>query len=151
MGRWAAKRPRNQSSDKGSPEAPEGHASGPHKTSKGSPSSSKGVRSPSTHSQRPAAAAAAPAGGDQDGGALTDNKLMVDGVLTGWTDTADKSILFACMIQAQGQPRLEVFQGLVREIRESGCQVTLAQVQARFRWLVDRFLAAQAHRAVPAD
>lgn len=148
MGRWAAKRPRNQSSDKGSPEAPEGHASGPHKTSKGSPSSSKGVRSPPTHSKRPAAAAA---GGDEDGGALTDNKLMVDGVLTGWTDTADKSILFACMIQAQGQPSLEVFQGLVREIRESGCQVTLAQVQARFRWLVDRFLAAQAHRAVPAD
>lgn len=76
---------------------------------------------------------------------------MVDGVLTEWTDTADKSILFACMIRAQGQPSLEVFQGLVKEIQESGCRVSLLQVQARFSWLLDRFMAAQACRSVAPD
>ena len=69
---------------------------------------------------------------------------MVDGELTEWTDSADKSILYVCMVQARGEPSLENFQNLVSEIHKSGCQVTTAHVQARFRWLVARFLAAQA-------
>lgn len=117
------------------------------RASKGSPSNGKGIRSPSIHSKSPVAAAAA---GQQHGVDLPDSRLLVDGVLTEWTDTADKSILFACMIQANGQPSLEVFQGLVKEIQASGCQVSLPQVQARFAWLVDRFMAAQARRFAAA-
>ena len=87
------------------------------------------------------------ADGNQDATALPDNQLMVDGVLTEWTDTADKSILYVCMIKAQGQPSLEVFHNLVRELKQSGCQATLRQVQARFGWLCDRYLEAQARKA----
>lgn len=72
---------------------------------------------------------------------------MVDGELTEWTDSADKSILYVCMVQARGEPSVESFESLVSEINSSGCQVTLAHVRARFRWLVDRFLAAQAGKA----
>lgn len=90
------------------------------------------------------------AGGQQGATALPDNQLLVAGVLTEWTDNADKSILFACMIKAHGQPSHEDFQCLVREIKEAGCQVTLPQVQARFGWLYDRFVAAQARRAEAA-
>lgn len=92
----------------------------------------------------------AAAGGQQGATALPDNQLLVAGVLTEWTDNADKSILFTCMIKAQGQPSLEDFQCLVREIKEAGCQVTLPQVQARFGWLYGRFVAAQARRAEAA-
>ena len=100
---------------------------------------------------REEAPAAAAAGAEhRDVVELPDSRLMVDGVLTEWTDTADKAILFACMIQAQGQPSLEVFQSLVKEIQRSGCQVSLTQVQARFAWLVDRFMAAQARRCAGA-
>ena len=148
LGRWAAKGSRHQSSQKGSPEVPEGQANCLQKASNGSPGSNKGIRSPSNPCKKPAQVVAAD--GNQNATALLDNQLMVDGVLTEWTDTADKSILYACMIKAHGQPSLEVFQGLAKEIEESGCQVTLLQVQTRFEWLFNRFLAAQARRAVAA-
>ena len=147
-GRWAAKGSRQQSSEEGSPEVPEGQPSCPQKASKGRSSSSRANRSPLKPSKT--LARSVPADRNQDATALPDNQLMIDGVLTTWTDTADKSILFACMIKAHGQPSLEVFQGLVKEIRETGCQVALPQVQARFEWLYDRFLAAQARRSVAA-
>lgn len=86
--------------------------------------------------------------GNQEAFALPDHQLMVDGVLTDWTDSADTSIVYECMIKAHGQPSVEVFQGLVRRIEESGCQVTLPQVQARYDWMNDRVLAAQARKAV---
>lgn len=147
VGRWAAKGLSHQSREKGSPEVPEGQASCPQKASKGS--SSSGTKSPLKSSKILARGVAAD--NNQGATALPDNQLMVDGVLTEWTDTADKSILFACMIKAHGQPSLEVFQGLVKEIRESGCQVTLSQVQARFGWQHDRILAAEARKAVAAS
>jgi len=72
--------------------------------------------------------------------ALPDNMLFVDGALTTWTDTADRAIMLACLVQAQGHPSPEAFDDLVRQISESGCPVTLWQVRARFNWLLSKFL-----------
>lgn len=72
--------------------------------------------------------------------ALPDNMLFVDGTLTTWTDTADRAIMLACLVQAQGHPSPEAFDDLVRQISESGCPVTLGQVRARFNWLLSKFL-----------
>ena len=66
--------------------------------------------------------------------------LFVDGTLTTWTDTADRAIMLACLVQAQGHPSPEAFDDLVRQISESGCPVALGQVRARFNWLLSKFL-----------
>lgn len=73
--------------------------------------------------------------------ALPDNQLVVDGELMEWTDTADKSILCVCMIRAQGRPSAEHFESLVSEMNQKGCMYTVPQVEARFTWLKNRFLA----------
>ena len=138
VGRWAAKGPRQQGSKAEQDTSPSNSplqsnaASGQH-------SSARESEPPSDAQAQPNAAELAAAE------VLPDNMQLIDGVVTTWTDTADRSILLACLVTAQGQPSPEVFDSLVTEICESGCHVSLRQVQARFSWLLDRFLANRQH------
>lgn len=136
-GRWVAKGSRRQS---GSSQGLEGASS---QQSPPPRSNATRVQHSSSNVARPQSEPPAEACTESvaDAAALPDNMLFVDGVMTTWTDVADRAIMLACLIQAQGHPSLEVFDGLVSEICASGPTVTVPQVQARFRWLLARFLA----------
>ncbi len=128
VGRWSNKGFRHHDRAGGK----EGHNTSPEQSLPQRPAAT--VSGTSNNASEPHAEVAVAA-------ALPDNMLFVDGVMTTWTDTADRSIMLSCLIQAQGHPSPEVFDGLVSEICESGCHVKLQQVRARFNWLLNRFLA----------
>lgn len=136
-GRWAAKGSRRQSDCSQGLEGASSQQSPPPR------SNATRLQHSSSNVARPQSEPPAEAGTESVAvaAALPDNMLFVDGVMTTWTDVADRAIMLACLIQAQGHPSLEVFDGLVSEICASGPTVTLPQVQARFRWLLARFLA----------
>ena len=71
---------------------------------------------------------------------VSDSQMMVDGTCTEWTADHDRAILLVCIIQHQGHPGPDVFNQLVTSLQQSGGQFTVRQVQARFEWMLQRFL-----------
>ncbi|KAL0054710.1 hypothetical protein WJX82_001301 [Trebouxia sp. C0006] len=116
-------RPRHNVAGKWAPKGsrPQGHTDGAQ--FEAAPSEQSPPQKNATRGKRSSKAAGSlsesqPGGTVEDSAvaaALPDNMLFVNGALTTWTDTADRAIMLACLVQAQGHPSPEAFDDLVRQ------------------------------------
>ena len=71
---------------------------------------------------------------------VSDSEMIIDGTCTEWTGDHDRAILLVCIIQHQGHPGPEVFDQLTTSLQKPEGHFTVRQVQARFEWMLQRFL-----------